>query len=238
MLIDNSFLRIISRGNIRESISIVLYNLQESNAIFRSTDFDDDGVPNNVGFIIKNIIVIESENGAANNLLRYSKSPISGDEYLQQFSRNRMLKNVCLGVAFTAQVFKKYVIGLSYTPSVENGIIMYQGGICERPSVFGDHQNCLVITYRSYPKSNLLPQTVTELSLAHELGHSFGADHDTGNCYGYLMSGNTFSDLTYKNFLFSECSKKKISIILKFKSFCMQNTNRPFCGNGNKMLNP
>lgn len=232
VVIDNSFLRILTRNNVRESISIVLHNIQESNSLFRSTDFDSDGTPDNIGFIVKYIVIIEFEKSLIYQLPKYSKISLDGNLYLRQFSRFRMLKNVCLGVAFTGQTFKQNVIGLSYTPIIRNGILRYPGGICEKQAIFGDYQNCLVITYRSEPKGEILPQIITELSLSHELGHSFGADHDVKECHGYIMTSTTFQKLTYKNFLFSKCSKETISSMLKHKSFCMVNTHKPFCGNG------
>lgn len=214
---------------MRESISIVLHNVYEANSLFRSTDFNEDGIPDNIGFLVKEIIVDES---TKKTFLKFNKKSINGNLYLQQFSRYHLLRNVCLGIAFTAQTFEKNVIGLSYTPLIINGRIRYAGGICERSNSYGDYLNSLVITYRNAYNGELLPQMLTELSLSHELGHSFGAPHDLNECYGYLMTAATFHQVTYKNFLFSKCSKRNITNTLKYKSFCLINTKEPFCGNG------
>lgn len=234
VVIDYSFLNILAGRNLRESISIVLHNIQEANSLFRSTDFDGDGIPDNIGFLVKYIVIIESENSNVKNQLpKYSKKSIDGNLYLKLLSHNRMLRNVCLGVAFTGQMFKDNVIGLSYTPLINNnGVTKYPGGICETQPIYGEYQNCLVVTYTSQPRGELLPRIITELSLSHELGHSFGAEHDAKQCHGYIMTSTTFQKLTYKNFLFSKCSKEKMTVILKYKSYCMYDTNEPFCGNG------
>lgn len=235
ILIDNSFLSIITKNNIRESISIILHNIQEANAIFRSTDFDGDGIPDNIGFVVKYILIADSKGSYNIQLPKYTIDSYNGNIYLRYFSHHPLLNRVCLGIAFTAQTFKHNVIGLSYTPAIESGNIRFTGGICEICNIFGECQNALVITYRS-DVNGLLPQIITELSLAHELGHSFGADHDQNGCYGYLMSAKTFTKLSYKNFMFSQCSKKKMANILRYRSFCMMDSSTPFCGNGNLLI--
>lgn len=162
---------------------------------------------------------------------------MDGNYYLHYLSKYEILREVCLGMSFTAQEFKDKVVGLSFTAYVDLSDLRksYSGGICERPNYYGECQNNLAITYAGGSKGELLTQMITELSLAHELGHSFGSDHDRkGPCYGFLMSPTTFPKMNYRNFMFSPCSKKQISTILQIKSFCMEDTHEPFCGNGKK----
>lgn len=58
IVIDYSFLTIVHKSNIEAAIFQVLFSLEEANAVFRSTDFDGDGVPDNIGIYVKKIVVI------------------------------------------------------------------------------------------------------------------------------------------------------------------------------------
>lgn len=72
-----------------------------------------------------------------------------------------------------------------------------------------------------------------DLTLAHELGHSFGSLHDrTEECSGYLMASNTPKNLNIQNYLFSSCSKKAIVKTVLTKSHCFEVDEQSFCGNG------
>ena len=74
------------------------------------------------------------------------------------------------------------MLGMAWMPSVDEHVA---GGLCERyahydatPSLPGGSYslNTLVVTQRL--RGARLPDAVTSLTVTHELGHSFGADHD------------------------------------------------------------
>lgn len=72
-----------------------------------------------------------------------------------------------------------------------------------------------------------------ELSLAHELGHSFGSYHDNiDECKGYLMSSHAPTDFQRQRYLFSSCSKRAIVKTLLKKGHCLEEDRNVFCGNG------
>lgn len=82
-----------------------------------------------------------------------------------------------------------------------------------------------------------VPQYLLELSLAHELGHSFGSLHDrTEDCSGYLMASNAPKKLNRQSYLFSSCSKRAIVKTVLKKSHCFEVDEQSFCGNGNLEL--
>ncbi|KAJ8960324.1 hypothetical protein NQ318_004058 [Aromia moschata] len=70
------------------------------------------------------------------------------------------------------------------------------------------------------------------LHLSHELGHSFGSDHDTTPpCAGYMMASHTPTDNRRKRFIFSSCSKRSIVKTVVSKGHCFESYENPFCGN-------
>ncbi|KAJ8985940.1 hypothetical protein NQ317_010697, partial [Molorchus minor] len=236
VLIDTSFLRRVHNNNIRSATLHVLNSVERANSLFRSTDFDEDGFPDNLGLIIKNLIVLQSEKSPMNLLPRYTGYPIDGALYINMFSQYKLLNDVCLGVAFTGQTFKNNVLGISYTaePTDKTYFKYSIGGICDRPFKHqkGMNLNTLAIA-PVLENGNIVPQHIFDLSLAHELGHSFGSDHDvTEPCIGYLMSSHTPSDSQRKRFIFSSCSKRSIMKTIISKGHCFQKYMDPFCGNG------
>lgn len=46
--------------------------------MFRSTDFDGDGIPDNIGFIVKHLSIISDEESPMNFLPKYQNTPIDG----------------------------------------------------------------------------------------------------------------------------------------------------------------
>lgn len=81
VLIDKPFLSIIHNDNVRAAVAHILSSLEETNTIFRSTDFDNDGYPDNIGFIIKYFVIIQAESSSMNLLPKYSTSAIDGTSY-------------------------------------------------------------------------------------------------------------------------------------------------------------
>lgn len=79
ILLDNSFLKILHQNDIESALAQVLHTLDEVNTIFRSTDFDEDGEPENIGFYIKYLIVLQSHKTPLNVLPPFSKQPIDGN---------------------------------------------------------------------------------------------------------------------------------------------------------------
>lgn len=79
ILIDNSFLKILHHNDIQSAVTQVLHMVDEANSIFRSSDFDDDNEPDNIGFYIKHLIVLKSDKTPLNLLPSFSWQPVDGN---------------------------------------------------------------------------------------------------------------------------------------------------------------
>ncbi|CAH1988753.1 unnamed protein product [Acanthoscelides obtectus] len=237
VLMDKSFLNILHDDDIKSAVTNILQNIDQVDSIFRSTDFNNDGVPDNIGFKVKHLAVLVSEDSPVNLIPPYTNIPMAGPDYLIRFTNYEILRDVCLGVAFTAQSFQNNTLGVSYTALkpvfYHNVFKLPVGGICDRPT-FTDadaHLNVLVISSR-LPNGKTVHPRLSTLSLAHELGHSFGAPHDTQECKGYLMGSHTPEKEERKNYIFSECSKPHIVQTILNQGYCLEDSEEAFCGNG------
>ncbi|XP_066145815.1 disintegrin and metalloproteinase domain-containing protein 10-like [Euwallacea fornicatus] len=231
VVIDYSFLTLVHRGNADAATFHVLFSLEEANSIFRITDFDEDGEPDNIGFYVKKLVIIRDDQ-QVDFLPKYNPGTLRITDYLVQFMKYEELKNHCLGIAFTAQKFEKNALGASYTP--DSTSLFPTSGVCE-PHITGfGTLNGLVIT-ASTIKTPLVNQIIFEVTIAHELGHSFGSAHDsTAKCLGYIMAPKSFQDYNSNrsHLMFSRCSREHIIRTLTTKGGCFEPVNTPFCGNG------
>ncbi|KAI2811698.1 Disintegrin and metalloproteinase domain-containing protein 10 [Blomia tropicalis] len=127
------------------------------------------------------------------------------------------------------------------------------GGICEKYKTYteniGGRQvqtkrslNTGIITFVNY--NSRVPPKVSELTLAHEIGHNFGSPHDYpaecrpgGPMGNFIMYSSATSGERQNNNKFSHCSVNNISSVLhavfsnEGKENCFQEDNGPFCGN-------
>lgn len=104
------------------------------------------------------------------------------------------------------------------------------GGICERPMQSHLNFNVLALTVLN-EVGKRVPDLMVALSLAHELGHSFGSEHDNDSVS--LMLPYSLSGRVMEHYTFSEHSREMIHQVLLNKGYCLERDYRPFCGNGN-----
>ncbi|XP_055333789.1 disintegrin and metalloproteinase domain-containing protein 10-like [Paramacrobiotus metropolitanus] len=157
----------------------------------------------------------------------------------------------CLAFLFTYRDFSGGTLGLAWVASA-NGP---SGGICENYKKYTEtvggkrvqtakSLNTGVITFVNY--GNRVPPTVSHLTLAHEIGHNFGAAHDPPNALcqpngaagNYIMYPSATNGDRPNNDKFSPCSIENMTAVLKAvltqmngKRNCFVPNDLAYCGN-------
>ena len=235
-VVDHTFYQEYTGSNPSATLTEVCYFMSEASKAFEDTDFDGDGPADKIGFDLKGMIIYETEDAAQYKM----DGSLNVEDYLEVFSEYDF-GSYCLAAAFTHRDFADGVIGLAWLgyPSSANKA----GGICQPRLVYLDGDmsyNTLLVSSINY--GNTLSKAVISLTLTHEFGHSFGANHDDDNdavCSPsdaaggkYLM--HPYSTATHRpnNFLFSPCSRNQINPVIADKSGCFAAKKEPFCGDG------
>ncbi|XP_048001332.1 disintegrin and metalloproteinase domain-containing protein 10-like [Leguminivora glycinivorella] len=234
LLADKEFYDKDAHGSLNHAVSRMIHAVAQADIIIRNADFDEDGMPDNIGFSVKYILVLASKDTNARVFGDALDHSVDGRTYLKRFSRLRRLGEVCLGIAFSGHSFQNRTLGLSFT-SLGGGIGGSAGGLCDRRK-FGRSFNTLAIAHATGSGDERVPERIAALTLAHEIGHSFGAHHDDNfpnkQCRGFLMGAQSTAADSPSHFEFSLCSKRLIASTLDTVSHCLYEEWRPFCGNG------
>ncbi|XP_073962611.1 disintegrin and metalloproteinase domain-containing protein 17 homolog isoform X2 [Choristoneura fumiferana] len=235
LLADKEFYEKDANSSLNHVVRRMMHAVAQADIIFRNADFNEDGVPDNIGFSVKYILVLTSNETTARvfgDLL--GERTVDGRSFLMRFARLRRLSEVCLGVAFSGHAFHNRTLGLSFT-SLGGGLGGAAGGLCDRRA-YGRSFNTLALAHATGEDTARVPERVAALTLAHEMGHSFGAHHDDNfpnpECRGYLMGSQSSTANSPMHFEFSLCSKRLIAATLSSMSYCLLEEDRPFCGNG------
>ena len=85
-----------------------------------------------------------------------------------------------------------------------------------------------------------MSERVAALTLSHEVGHSFGAPHDSGECVGggeaghYLMHDTGSLGLRTNNMELSPCSRGNMTMVVSTRPQCwtVDTSAHGVCGNG------
>ncbi|PVD20484.1 hypothetical protein C0Q70_18640 [Pomacea canaliculata] len=240
LVADYLFYKHVGKGDISRTVNIMKKTVYGADAIFRSTDFNLDGVGDNIGFMIKNITVLSNE---SMDFFSYSMDDTNYMGYLRNFSRANF-SDYCLGVAFTYKEFKRSVGGVAWIASSNTHV--YPGGICQKQLLMKREKayfsfNSLVISF--FNPWHMLNAETAALTLAHELGHSFGSTHDqmtNSKCrYGdpgghYLMNHYSSTGELPNNYKFSPCSIRLMYPVIAKKGTCFLRYVGNHCGNGVK----
>ena len=138
------------------------------NNIFSSTDFDNDGNIDSIGFLIRRIeIRLATTPG-----YRYGASNIAVTDFLDIWSQENH-DAFCLAMLLTYRDFSGGVLGLAWVAEPPGG---NRGGICETRltlSVGQRNLNSAIVTFLNF--GNRQPRPVTIITMAHEFGHNFGS---------------------------------------------------------------
>ena len=235
IIVDYNFYKYYCDGSVMKTVNEVVYAVTTASTIFRTMDFDSDGKPDIIGFTIKEIVL--HEHNSSWFYLSESEDPL---QVLSTFTKYD-LSDYCLGVLFTYHELKDGVLGLAWRAS--SSMHGRPGGICGSLGAIRS-LNSLIVTADCY--GSPVPRWLLALSLTHELGHSFGSQHDNSSnaeCFPDSYSGNyIMSDhITYRlkpnNKKFSKCSLLQMSPVVFYKSHCFETLSvASLCGN--YMLDP
>lgn len=232
----------------REEIaSLVAQHIKAVNHIYENSDF---GGIRGLKFIVQRLRINDTQacEGSRRQTNPFCPSNIDVSNFLNlnsQFNHN----DFCLAYIFTYRDFTGGTLGLAWVASTSGA----SGGICEKYKSYTENQNGKqvqtkrslntgIITFVNY--NSRVPPKVSELTLAHEIGHNFGSPHDFppecrpgGSQGNFIMYSSATSGERSNNNKFSNCSMRNITNVLHSvisgdeKNNCFEEDDGPFCGN-------
>lgn len=225
------------KGDINELTAFLYIHGKHVDFTFRRTDFDGDGKRDRIRFIIGKIFIYKTEKDPNYPM----KSSSNMRDFLNYFSFR--IQKFCLSFCMTYRDFDDFVIGMAFKSTTSK--YGPPGGICQKPTPVTPispkrrSSNTAVVNIRNQLKG-ILPLAMSLLAVTHEIGHSFGSEHDPlvnvfcspGGSKGfYLMHHKAQrADKPLSNF-FSPCSKKTIASVIKTRGECLK-PHPSTCGNG------
>ncbi|VDP16708.1 unnamed protein product [Soboliphyme baturini] len=205
-----------------EILALFHSHIKAVNVIFEDTDFN--GIKG-INFVVQRTTIFNNRScpGGSDGGNPFCEENMDISNFLNLHSRSDH-SDFCLSYVFTYRDFTGGTLGLAWVASPQ---VSASGGICEpfKHYLEGTRRvkrslNTGVVTLVNY-HNRVLPR-ISQLTLAHELGHSFGSLHDyPSQCQPGLPDGNflMFASATagdrVNNARFSPCSVNNISAVLR-----------------------
>ncbi|KAG5883381.1 hypothetical protein JTB14_018141 [Gonioctena quinquepunctata] len=235
-----------------EILSIIAHHVTAVNYIYLDTKFDGKSEHRNIKFEVQRIKIDDDSScrcfhRGCGEMNQFCLENIDVSNFLNIHSLGNH-EDFCLAYVFTYRDFTGGTLGLAWVASASGA----SGGICEKYKTYtetigGMYQstkrslNTGIITFVNY--NSRVPPKVSQLTLAHEIGHNFGSPHDYppecrpgGPSGNYIMFASATSGDRPNNSKFSSCSINNISQVLDAieeskKRNCFTASAGAFCGN-------
>ncbi|XP_060523585.1 disintegrin and metalloproteinase domain-containing protein 10 isoform X2 [Cylas formicarius] len=235
-----------------EILSLIAHHVTAVNYIYRDTKFDGLSEHRNIKFEVQRIKIDDDSSCRCSDhrcgeMNQFCLENIDVSNFLNIHSLGNH-EDFCLAYVFTYRDFTGGTLGLAWVASPSGA----SGGICEKYKTYtetigGMYQstkrslNTGIITFVNY--NSRVPPKVSQLTLAHEIGHNFGSPHDyppecrPGGLNGnFIMFASATSGDRPNNSRFSSCSVGNISKVLDAiednkKRNCFTASAGAFCGN-------
>ncbi|XP_050669592.1 disintegrin and metalloproteinase domain-containing protein 10 [Leptidea sinapis] len=234
-----------------EILSLISHHVTAVNYIYRDTKFDGRREHRNIQFEVQRIKIDDDsackKHPFATETNQFCWENIDVSNFLNLHSLGNH-EDFCLAYMFTYRDFTGGTLGLAWVASASGA----SGGICEKYKTYTETSGGLyqstkrslntgIITFVNY--NSRVPPKVSQLTLAHEIGHNFGSPHDYpsecrpgGQAGNYIMFASATSGDRPNNSRFSACSVGNISAVLDAvrdgrKRDCLKESAGAFCGN-------
>ncbi|XP_064470931.1 disintegrin and metalloproteinase domain-containing protein 10-like [Ornithodoros turicata] len=248
--IDHTLYRFFLSSSFDESsakdriVATVASHVYSASQIFSTTDFD--GVVG-VSFAVHTLQINTGQSCKGKTIARNSfcSDTLDANVMLEVLSRDDH-DRFCLAFIFTYRDFNEGILGLAYVGNANRNA----GGICDKyrslqfnSGVRRMGLNTGVVTLLNY--GSFVPERLSQITFAHEIGHTFGARHDSGTeCApgepngNYIMFPRATSGTKENNRKFSSCSIEQIGAVVQVvlhakygKDNCFLESEGAYCGN-------
>ncbi|CAH8501176.1 unnamed protein product [Schistosoma mattheei] len=248
LVADYDFFTNLGNRNGPKTISHVIKVFDRLNYLFLTSKFLDDkhDEMTGYGFLLHEIVIHESwtaDHGHYNSPTDLGGKIWTATSLLRAFSRFDT-KQSCLAHLLSYKRIDEGILGMSWLASPDPKKL---GGICSPPLRRNNKKDLYLntgwTTYVDYNGQQLV-NALAELITAHELGHSWGADHDpdTDECNPAAISSGKYLMYTYSvsgyaenNGKFSPCSLRTIGACLVTRApLCFEDSSAALsnlCGN-------
>ena len=163
---DHLFLENIGGGNVTTSMAEMVSIMTQVQNIFKTTDFNDDGIADGITPVIARVEVM----GLDTPGYIFSNSFLGVDAYLNLWAQMNQ-DEYCLALLMTYRDFDNGVTGLAFVPGGS------AGGICEKQITVNNvtHSlNTAVVTLLNFGRRLTRPETIS--TTARAIGRGFGAN--------------------------------------------------------------
>lgn len=241
VIADHFFFRDMGNKKRQTTAQFLISTIQTVTQRFLSTVWDEENGYFNMGFHIQDMEIHTEFTSSPTDHYNYDKDWDYNDK-LYALSYSKRNHDFCLVHLFTSYSFQENVLGLAF---IAPESVASAGGICS-VSAQGKGNRIFPRTGWSSAKNMRGTALLTlqyQLVTIHELGHNWGAEHDSDNkeCAPssqnngkYVMWQYSVPGYESNNKLFSPCSIRYITPVLKSKSrlcFIESAMTKTMCGN-------